>query len=99
MKLVPSYSRLIVEPLEKETKTSGGIHIPDSAYNTEVPQGTIIAVPDCYIAPNGPIKHGFEIGQQVYYKDNNVLELTIENVNYHVVHIDAVEAVMVAEAE
>lgn len=43
MKVRPLHDRVIIEPIESESKTAGGIIIPDNA--KEKPQkGTIIAV-------------------------------------------------------
>jgi len=43
MKFRPLHDRVVVEPLEEETKTAGGIIIPDTAKEKPM-QGKVIAV-------------------------------------------------------
>jgi chaperonin GroES len=43
-KIRPLSDRVVVEPRETETKTAGGIYIPDTADKDKPIQGTIIAV-------------------------------------------------------
>jgi chaperonin GroES len=43
MKFRPLHDRVVVKPLEKETKTAGGIIIPDTAKEKPM-QGEVIAV-------------------------------------------------------
>lgn len=45
-KIRPLGDRLVVEPKEKETKTAGGIVIPDSAGEEKPQEGTVIAIGD-----------------------------------------------------
>lgn len=42
-KIRPLYDRLVVEPQELETKTAGGIYIPDTADKDKPMKGTVIA--------------------------------------------------------
>jgi chaperonin GroES len=43
-KIRPLSDRVVVEPRETETKTAGGIYIPDTADKDKPIEGTIIAV-------------------------------------------------------
>jgi chaperonin GroES len=43
-KIRPLSDRVVVEPREVETKTAGGIYIPDTADKDKPIQGTIIAI-------------------------------------------------------
>jgi chaperonin GroES len=55
MKLRPLHDRLIIKRLEAETKTAGGILIPDSA--TEKPiKGQVIAAGKGKILENGQVR-------------------------------------------
>ena len=55
MKLRPLHDRLIVQRMEEETLSAGGIVIPDSA--TEKPsRGTVIAVGNGKILENGSVQ-------------------------------------------
>lgn len=40
----PLSDRIVVEPKDKESKTAGGIVIPDSAGNEKPMEGTVIAI-------------------------------------------------------
>ena len=67
IKLRPLDDRVVVEPLEAEQKTAGGIVLPDSA--KERPQrGTVVAV-----GPGRPLENGkraelsVQIGDEVIY--------------------------------
>ena len=43
-KIRPLADRVVVEPREVETKTAGGIYIPDTADKDKPIQGTIVAI-------------------------------------------------------
>ena len=43
-KIRPLADRVVVQPLEVETKTAGGIVIPDSADKDKPVRGTVIAI-------------------------------------------------------
>jgi chaperonin GroES len=43
-KIRPLSDRVVIEPREMETKTAGGIYIPDTADKDKPIQGTVIAV-------------------------------------------------------
>lgn len=68
LKITPLFDNVLVKPLEAETKTAGGIILPDSA--KEKPQiGTIMAVGEGKVGPKGD-KHPMlvKVGQKVMYK-------------------------------
>ena len=50
--LVPLYDKIIVKRLEAETKTSGGIIIPDSAKEKPV-EGKVVAIGNGNVDQNG----------------------------------------------
>lgn len=55
MKIRPLYDRVVVRRLEEETKTSGGIVLPDSA--AEKPsQGEVLAVGPGKLLDNGDVR-------------------------------------------
>ncbi len=98
MKLVPSYSRLIVKPAPKVEKSAGGIYLPETVEDEDIAQGTIAAVCEHYLGPSGPIKHSFQEGQLVFYqRDKQTVPVNIEGESYDIVHIDSVEAVVISE--
>lgn len=67
LKLRPLDDRVVVEPIESETKTAGGIVLPDSA--KEKPQrGTVVATGPGRLLDNG--KRGelsVSVGDEVIY--------------------------------
>ena len=97
MKVVASYSRIIVKPSPKSDTTEGGLYIPESAQKSDIGKGVIVSVSDFYMAPNGPIKHDFKVDQLVFYKDYSSTPVSINGEDYEVVHIDDVEAVIVED--
>lgn len=54
MKFQPLADRVIVEPLDAETKTAGGIYIPDTA-KEKPQQGKVLAVGKGKILDNGQV--------------------------------------------
>ena len=75
----PLYDRVVVKPLEAETKTKGGILLPDTA--KEKPQeGEIIAVGDGKLLDNGsvaPLK--VKVGDKVLYGKYSGNEFTTKD--------------------
>ena len=67
MKIRPLYDRVVVRRLENETKTSGGIVLPDSA--SEKPsQGEVVAVGPGKLLENGEIRPlGLKEGDRVLF--------------------------------
>lgn len=64
----PLFSNVLVKPLEAETKTAGGIYLPDNA--KEKPQiGIVMAVGEGNITPKGEQeKIVVKVGDRVMYK-------------------------------
>ena len=67
MAIRPLDDRVLVEPLEAEEKTAGGILLPDTA--KEKPQrGKVVAVGPGKLDDNGkPMEIGLRAGDTVYY--------------------------------
>lgn len=66
-KVFPLYERVVVEPIEQEEKTQGGIIIPDTAKDKPV-RGKVIAVGEGYRMEDGstqPLK--VKVGDIVMY--------------------------------
>ena len=69
--------RVLIEPLEAETKTASGIIIPDSA--KEKPQkGNVVAVGPG--TKENPVT--VKVGNEVLYGKNSGTELKLENNDY-----------------
>lgn len=74
----PLADRVLIEPMEAETKTAGGIYIPDSAQ--EKPQkGKIVAVgtgtkdEKMEVKVNDVVLYGKYSGTEIDWKDKNFL--------------------------
>lgn len=78
MKIRPLHDRVIVQRLEEEEKTKGGIIIPDTA--KEKPQeGKVIAVGPGKILENGTkIKLDVKVGDKVLFGKYSGSEIKIE---------------------
>lgn len=93
LNLKPTAGYLLIEPLDKETKTASGIYLPDNA--SEKPQkGKILAVGPTEIAEKGikrtsPVK----VGDVVIYKKWGGNEVKIEGREYLFVKFEDIMAV------
>ena len=75
MKFRPLHDRVLIEVLDSEEKTSGGIIIPDTA-KEKPKQGKVVAVgPDAK-------KDGISEGDTVVFADFSGMEITIEGQEY-----------------
>ena len=76
----PLADRVLIEPKEAETKTAGGIYIPDTA-KEKPQQGTVVAA--------GPGKKDepmeVKVGDQVIYGKYAGTEVTVEDKKYLIV--------------
>jgi chaperonin GroES len=79
MAIKPLSDRVLVEPLEAEEKTAGGIYIPDNA--KEKPQkGKIIAAGPGKASDTGDIvKMEVSVGDTVLYGKYSGTEVTVDN--------------------
>lgn len=89
LNLRPTAGYLLIEPLEKETKTAGGIYLPDNA-STEKPQkGKVLAVGDDI----KDFKKPCTVGTFVIYKKWGGNEVKIDGVEYTFVKFEDVLAI------
>ena len=82
MKLEPLDDRIVVEPMEAEEKTKGGIVLPDTA--KEKPQkGTVISVGPGRVADDGKrIPPTVKKGDKVIYAKYGGTEIEIHDKEY-----------------
>jgi chaperonin GroES len=82
MKIEPLEDRVVVEPLEAETKTKGGIVLPDSA--KEKPQkGKIIAAGPGRVADDGQrIAPSVKKGDTVVFAKYGGTEIEVDGKDY-----------------
>ena len=85
----PLADRVLIEPKEAETKTAGGIYIPDTA-KEKPQQGTVIA------AGPGKKDEPMEVkaGDQVIYGKYAVTEVTVEDKKYLIVKQSDILAIL-----
>ena len=88
LNLKPTAGYILIEPLEKEVKTSSGIYLPDTV--SEKPQkGKVLAVGADEIKKASPCKKG----DVVIYKKWGGNEVKIGNIEYLFVKFEDVLAV------
>ena len=93
MKLEPLDDRIVVEQMEAETKTKGGIVLPDTA--KEKPQkGTVIAAGPGRVADDGKrIPMTVKKGDKVIYAKYGGTEVTVDGKDYVILDQDSIYAI------
>lgn len=94
IKLRPLGDRIVVEPMEAEEKTKGGIILPDTA--KEKPQeGKVVAVGKGKTDDNGKlIPMEVKVGDKVLYGKYAGTEITIEGKEYMILKEEDVLAIV-----
>ena len=90
----PLHDRVVLRRLEQETKSSGGIVIPDSA--TEKPsKGVILAVGPGKTLDNGTVKAlSVKVGDNVVFGKYSGNEIKIDNVEVIVMREDDIMGII-----
>jgi chaperonin GroES len=93
MKFRPLNDRVLVKRTETETKTAGGLYIPENA--KEKPQeGVIVAAGEGKHLENGKLKKlDVKVGDRVFFRKYAGNELTLEGVEHVVLREDEILAV------
>ena len=79
MKVKPLSDRVVIEPLEAEDKTSGGIYLPDTAKEKPA-RGTIVAIGDGKLMPNGKLhKLVVKPGDKVLFSQYSGTEVKVDD--------------------
>ncbi len=91
--LKPTAGHLLIQPLEKETKTASGIYLPDSV--GEKPQkGQVLAVGGDEVTDSGKIKKSpVKLNDIVIYKKWGGNEVKVDGVEYMFVKFEDILAV------
>jgi chaperonin GroES len=90
MKIRPLHDRILVQRLEEEEKTSGGIIIPDSAKEKPI-EGKVVAVGNGKIMENGEVKPlDVKVGDKVLYGKYAGTEVKIGGEEYLIMREDDV---------
>jgi len=94
MKIKPLSDRVVVEPLQAEEKTTGGIYLPDTA--KEKPQmGKVVAVGPGKTADTGElIKPEVKVGDKVLYGKYSGTDVTVDGKDYLIVRESDILAIM-----
>ena len=94
MKIKPLSDRVVIEPLEAEDKTSGGIYLPDTA--KEKPQiGKIVAAGPGKASDTGDIiKMEVKVGDKVLYGKYSGTDVTVEEKDYLIVRESDILAIL-----
>ena len=78
MKLRPLHDRVIIKRLEAETKSAGGIVIPDSAAEKPI-KGEVIAVGNGKILEDGKVRPlGVKAGEKVLFGKYSGTEVKVD---------------------
>lgn len=93
IKFKPLNDRVLIKRLDGETKTAGGLFIPDSA--KEKPQeGIVVAVGEGKHLENGKVKKlDVKEGDRIYFRKYAGNEITLEGVEHIILREDEVLAV------
>ena len=94
MKVRPLYDRILVKRVEEETKTAGGLFIPDTA--KEKPQkGLVTAVGNGKVQEDGSIrKLDVKAGDKVLFSKYSGNEIKIDGTDHLILREDDVLAVI-----
>jgi len=87
MKVIPLADRVLVKPEEGETKSPGGIIIPDSA-REKTQQGVIVEIGDPALVTN--VKNG----QRVMYDKYGGISIKIKGEEYLILKMDDLIAII-----
>jgi chaperonin GroES len=94
MKLRPLHDRILVKRVEEETKTKGGIIIPDSAKEKPA-EGEVMAVGKGRIGEDGKrIEMAIKVGDRVLFGKYSGSEVKIEGEDYLIMREEDVLAVI-----
>ena len=94
MKIKPLADRVVIEPLEAEEKTTGGLYVPDTA--KEKPQmGKVVAVGAGKVSDSGEIvKPEVKVGNKVLYAKYSGTDVTFEGEEYLIVRESDILAIV-----
>lgn len=94
MKIRPLHDRVVIERMEEERTSAGGIVIPDSA--TEKPiRGKIIAVGKGKLLENGDIRPlDVKVGDNVLFGKYSGTEVKIEDEEYVIMREDDIMGIL-----
>ena len=94
MKVRPLYDRILVKRVEEETKTAGGLFIPDTA--KEKPQkGQVVAVGNGKLQDDGTIrKLDVKEGDKILFSKYSGNEIKMDGVEHLILREDDILAIL-----
>jgi chaperonin GroES len=94
LKIRPLHDRVIIQRLEAETKSAGGIVIPDTAAEKPI-RGKVIAVGKGKILENGDIRPlDVKVGDHILFGKYSGTEVKVDGEEYLVMREEDVMAVI-----
>ena len=94
MNLKPLHDRIIIQRVEEEEKTAGGIIIPDAAKEKPA-RGKVIAAGEGKVTDNGvKVAMNVKVGDEVLFGKYAGTEVSVDGVDYLIVRQDDVFGVI-----
>jgi chaperonin GroES len=94
MKLKPLYDRILIKRVEEETKTAGGLFIPDTAKEKPM-QGVVVAVGNGKLQEDGSVrKLEVKSGDKILFSKYSGNEIKIDGTEHLILKEDDVLAVL-----
>jgi chaperonin GroES len=93
-KIRPLSDRVVVEPREVETKTAGGIVIPDTADKDKPIQGTIIAIGNGRYVDGKMVPLQVKVGDQVLFGKYSGTNIKLDEAEYLVMREEDIMGVV-----
>ncbi|OCC16428.1 Heat shock protein 60 family co-chaperone GroES [Dissulfuribacter thermophilus] len=94
MKIRPLHDRILVQRLEEEEKTKGGIIIPDTAKEKPI-EGKVIAVGNGKVLENGEVRPlEVKVGDRVLFGKYAGTDIKIEGEEYLIMREDDILGVI-----
>jgi len=94
MKIKPLYDRILVKRLEEQTKTAGGLYIPDSAKEKPL-EALVVAVGAGKVQENGSLrKLEIKAGDKILFSKYSGSDIKIDGTEHLILREDDVLAVI-----
>ena len=99
MKFRPLHDRVLVRRVDEDTKTKGGIIIPDSAQEKPL-RGTVLAVgPGKTLDSGKRADTGISVGDEVLYGRYHGTEVNVGGKDYIIINAEDILAIVSGEAK
>ncbi len=94
MKIRPLYDRILVKRIEEQSKTAGGLYIPDSAKEKPM-EALVVAVGNGKIQDNGSLrKLEVKAGDKILFSKYSGNEIKIDGTEHLILREDDILAVI-----